>query len=89
MNLINGKINGENIATQPVYKVRHICKVWCVFLMVMWSEFRMEQYEDHDHREDALLCMLLLHQTFSFREKLLWFLKILFRQNTLFKIIQC
>ena len=57
MNLINGKINGENIATQPVYKVRHICKVWCVFLMVMWSEFRMEQYEDHDHREDAPLCM--------------------------------
>ena len=60
MNLINGKINGENIATQPVYKVRHICKVWCVFLMVMWSEFRMEQYEDHDHWEDAPLCVLTL-----------------------------
>ena len=28
-------------------------KVGCVFLMVIWSEFRMGQYRHDDHREDA------------------------------------
>ena len=28
-------------------------KVGCVFQMVIWSEFRMGQYSDDDHREDA------------------------------------
>ena len=28
-------------------------KVGCVFPMVIWSEFRMVQYRDGDHREDA------------------------------------
>ena len=28
-------------------------KVGCVFVMVIWSEFRMEQYRDDDHREYA------------------------------------
>ena len=30
-------------------------KVGCVFPMVIWSEFRMEQYKDDHHREDAPL----------------------------------
>ena len=29
-------------------------EVGCVFLMVIWSEFRMEQYRDDDYRENAL-----------------------------------
>ena len=28
-------------------------KVECVLVMVIWSEFRMVQYKDNDHREDA------------------------------------
>ena len=28
-------------------------KVGCVFPMVIWSEFRMGQYRDDDHREDT------------------------------------
>ena len=28
-------------------------KVWYVFPMVIWSEFRIKQYRDADHREDA------------------------------------
>ena len=30
------------------------CKVGCVFPMVIGSEFRMRQYRDDDHRDDAL-----------------------------------
>ena len=29
------------------------CKVGCVSLMVIWSELRMGQYRDGNHREDA------------------------------------
>ena len=29
------------------------CKVGCIFAMVNWSEFRMRQYRDDDHQEDA------------------------------------
>ena len=32
----------------------HIGKVGCVFPMVILSEFRMGQYRDEDHPEDAL-----------------------------------
>ena len=28
-------------------------KAGCVFLMVIWSEFRTKQYRDDEHREDA------------------------------------
>ena len=30
-----------------------LIKEGCVFLMVIWSEFDMAKYRDHDHREDA------------------------------------
>ena len=35
-----------------IQSVWHI-KVGCVFLMVIWSEFRMEQYRDDGHRDDT------------------------------------
>ena len=31
-----------------------VSQVGCVFPMVILSEFRMDQYRDDDHREDAL-----------------------------------
>ena len=30
-------------------------KVGCIFSMVMWSEIRLGQYRDDDHRENAQL----------------------------------
>ena len=34
-------------------KIFYVGKVECVFLMVIWSEFRMGQYRGHDHRDEA------------------------------------
>ena len=36
-------------------------KVGCVFPMVIWSEFRIGQYRDGDHREDTpqFICGLI------------------------------
>ena len=31
----------------------NVSKVGCVYPMVNWSEFRMGQYRDNDHREDT------------------------------------
>ena len=38
---------------RPNYKLAELTKLGCVFAMVIWSEFRMGQYRDRDHREDA------------------------------------
>ena len=34
-------------------KTIFVSKVGCIFPMVIWSEFRMRQYRDDDHPEDA------------------------------------
>ena len=40
------------------------CKVVRVFLMINWSEFRLGQYRDNDHREHAPHCTLFQHIPF-------------------------
>ena len=47
--------NPEPIVTPKFSTTRtvKVNKVGCAFPMVIWSEFRMGQYRDDDHREDA------------------------------------
>ena len=46
----NKSAKGINIESP---KFHRMTKMGCVFPMVIWSEFRMGQYRDDDHREDA------------------------------------
>ena len=43
------------VDSDGVYGIQYFLKnkVECVLTMVIWSEFRMGQYRDDDHREDA------------------------------------
>ena len=45
-------INEANVKTSNQFRPKKF-KVECVFRMIIWSEFRMVQYRDDDHREDA------------------------------------
>ena len=46
------------------------CKVGPMFPMVIWSKFRMRQYKDDDHREDALHFTDMLKNDFLIDEHL-------------------
>ena len=44
----------KNLIKGPYAKETfYLDKVGCIFSMVIWSEFRVGQYRDDDHLEDA------------------------------------
>jgi len=43
-----------NSCTSSSFKMKLPVKAECIFSMVISSEFRMGQYRDDDHREDAV-----------------------------------
>ena len=49
---LNGNFPTSNLSSKKNSKFSNY-KVGCIFPMVIWSEFRMGQYWDDDHREDA------------------------------------
>ena len=61
-----------------IKRVETKCKVGCVFLMVIWSEFRLGKYRDDDHREDASH-FIIIHRVQFYRGYLRLILKIYFK----------
>ena len=50
---VNKPLDTPNINAQVEFQIGISDKVGRVFSMVIWSEFRMGQYRENHHREDA------------------------------------
>ena len=57
LTIINWSITWNHLNRVKKQKLDYFgsIKVGCIFPMVMWSEIRLGQYRDDDHRENAQL----------------------------------